>query len=445
MGFKKFTCDCSGTGYIGSTCEQGVIGKPKYPQLIVNKESELLSFTAHPDNEIKITPVVKGAEALFQPSVVTITYPQTVGYFKVTAKKSGLFKVHYKISGVSALSFNQPDDDVIYAHIKKAATKPVSVTAEFYRNGCKSRYLGSCSGGGRVQLSSTCAFSPTSAGFVSVTGPGTRFPLSVVGVQSSTLNAIYNNGIISPVTETDNYLKTSQLAQCPNWSKCPKHQLDTDSVNFILSSNMFARGYYKSFNDLLPFWLKLKAATGKNTFSPSNIMSAVSKGKALKSITSCSGIPFKDNHWYSKFSPIVSTELIMLSSRKSIKDNTPLCMAVETCRKTGHFVFSDNAKLSLTSIFSSLGLTGFSLSMKGFHLGNDLKNTCVLLREGIKTRNVCVKPDSQWDVTGEFKPQVSTIKVFFSGKANVKFGNLGEVRNPTADRKLRLFPPAFIS
>ena len=429
LGFKKFTCDCSGTGYIGSTCGQGVIGKPKYPQLIVKKQSEPLSFTAHPDNEIKITPVVKGGEVLFQPSVVTITYPQTVGYFKVTAKKGGLFKVQYKISGVSALSFIQPTHDVIYAHIKKAATKPVSITVDFYKNGCKTRHLGSCGGSKRTQLSSTCAFTPTSAGFVSVTGPGVTFPLSVVGILSGTLNAIYNNGIVSPNVETDNYLKTGQLPQCPSWSKCPKHQLDSDAINFIISNNMFSRGYYNSLNNLLPFWMKLRVARGKTSFNPRNIKSSVSRGRQLKTINACKAISFKDTAWYSQFSPTISTNIEMLSTTKNIKDDTPLCIAVDTCRKTSHFVFPINAKLSLTDIFSSSGVTGLSIYLNGFHFSSNFQNTCILLREEFITKNVCFKPDSQWDVSGEFKSQVPTANVIFSGKANVKFGNMTEVTN----------------
>ena len=416
------SCDCSGTGYKGKHCEIGIIKMASFPQLVVGEPSEELVIQAKPDEVLEIRPKSESDAIVFEPSVLIIYPTRTETVFKVTAKKEGVFKIDYHLVGPTADAFEKPKSHSIYTYIKKGGEKAVDLEATFFEGTCHDHDLPAC--GKSLKLSSTCNWGDGSNGFITVSLGSTKIPVSVLGINERNMFSLNTDDSLFTINQMQAFLKTREIKSSCDSNKCPQHKLDVDSLKFITNNNLFQRAYYAQFSSLLPSWLDVKVDMSSEYFEAENFQSALSSGKVLKKVKSCSNIPITTDSTYSAFMPKSTTNFKFLSSTKSYtRSFESMCLAVDLCNSAAHVALPSSQALNFDEDFTSLNIPGIRMSINTFGIQKKAE-TCLTIGKD----ETCINADSYWKLTSQMKLMQDSATIFLDGTGHSQFNNLDKVR-----------------
>ncbi len=396
-----------------------MITKPKFSKLFVGKRSDLLSFNALPDSELKITPLASDKSAIFEPPFVRIAYPQTEAGFYVTTRKVGFLKIRYKITGPNAANFLALPSQNIYSSFKYTG-KLTSVGRGFYRTVCQHAMGISCPNKKRMFLTSSCLSKSNAVGFVSVfkedkdikgNSRNLMLPLSVVGMLPSTYTAIDNDDIIDAKTEVEKYLRHGKFAQCKREKSCSKIEVDSDLINTMNDNHLFTRGYFNELAHLMPFWLRLGLDSEQVSFSSGNLKSAFLRGSQMPLKKACMGMIHNDDDLYTVHTPRLKAIFNLMSVSKTTDENARVCYSVNVCDNFVQIGQSKETLFSMTDVFQSYGVDGLDVNVRRFGVGGNMAKVCSRFGKS----DVCFLPNSYWDASGTWNFREISSQIIFEG------------------------------
>ncbi|CAB3992609.1 uncharacterized protein LOC113676378 [Paramuricea clavata] len=287
---RQFSCDCSSTGYQGTTCETGVINIPDYPTLIAGIPTKSIEFRASPpDISVTFTPRGLGRVEFNPPYLVfqrNVTMSQSL---TITAQQPGLFHVDYYLSGPSAASFRKPERNTFFVESAENAAPNITYDNEdfSFASGCYKLQLNKC-----PRSNETITAYSTSPWFMF--GP-TAITEDQVSLSTGNVELLHSMGGITFWPE-----KRSSLSH-----DCAVDSLLTYSTVELVKNRALTKSFLKVLRNNLPKWLDIKLREN----IPSNSMVYQARyltGKSLREEAAFEGQPLTEDTF---FSSLVSPDL----------------------------------------------------------------------------------------------------------------------------------------
>jgi fibulin 1/2 len=370
MGLDNYVCNCTGTGYIGKNCQNGVISITPIPPLNVS-ETFVITIEAKPGSSLKVKPrIPNGVQIGFVPSEARFSSKMQSVQIAVTPKSVGVFSVSYFISGTNKNEFLQPDDDVII--VTDPLMKPPDdyfavhgFTRGSLQPGCCNAPLAICNS--NVSIVSTCSWDTknlATPGIVFANNGMFSIPLSVGNAKIR---------VKSDPVQFDIEQMQQACAKCNACSTLIYDLAPGDILNFY-KAEALAVTYFEGIASTLPTWMKY-------TIRPSNRAhfntSHVTKQSSSLSVENCEDFP---NANYGSGTPhfaiLIYNGMAMLSMDRSDTnisgDRKPICFAVDICSGLRSPVFVSFPSPLMPNFVDFLS-KGWKLSVNGIGLSKDIK------------------------------------------------------------------------
>ena len=283
---SMFTCNCSNTGYQGTTCEIGLIDIPDYPTLTAGVPVQSVEFRASPpDNYVIFTPRSVGVE--FDPPYIVFQRNSTTSQsLAMTAIYPGMSHVSYSLSGPSALGFQIPEPNVFFVESAKKAARNISAygTKELtFPSGCYKVELNRCPRSditiNAYSTSPWIMFGPTATtdGLVSLSSENVELPHSMTG-----------SNFIPEKSSSSNL-------DC---------LVDSSTAYFIeemIKRRVLAKSFLKVVRHSLPKWLdiKLRGNLSSRSMAETDLQAYYLSGKRLREERAITGQPFLEDTFFS--------------------------------------------------------------------------------------------------------------------------------------------------
>ena len=417
---KQFACDCADTGYVGETCNRGILEISGQPQLTVNHKSDVIRIKGKPEKYVEIIPFTDDpSDAVFHPFPIFIHSDKNEVSFSVTAKKQGAIKIKYKLKGPDADSYEVPKETILHASLTRQPLQAVLVDKPLFETCQRLFHSTICSGKSKVYLKSTCAWSLGTHGYVTVGNENNDVPLSLNGIEMSTFTNIYVTEILSFQNEIETFLNTRS-----NYSRCETCSLliyNSNIINFLLDNHYFQYIMLKRVSKAWPFWMDIRPGNGSITL-PENVKSNFGSGINVMKQTACSMLPMSPNNHYVIYLPRMPITFLFLSIEKRFNNSiTAYCFAVDLCEEQVHISLPRSFSLDFTPNFQSSGVENFRLKVTQLSLINE--KACFRFKT---LRNVgCVKCGMIMRVTGDL--DTKTASFVFDGTVHLDNTNFPQV------------------
>ena len=355
-----FQCNCSGTGFIGPTCNRGVLTTPSIPTLIEDQSSSF-NISARPPSEIVVELSTNSKGVQVQPREVVLDQQHTVGTFEVSGNAAGHYTLNYNVMGSIADSFEMPENTpVLVSRLRPASqinryfttvgTEPGSLAAGCCRPGEGLVYSECPMSTDPVSFRSTCSWSSDKEGIVHETS-GVVFteyrnlvlPLAISGVSIE-----YDGSAISTSRSTQSYcrdcfrVKGSIFDKTPLDSQsCTFFSFDSSDVEDILNSNSLANTFMEGVTSFIPSWFKATIPTNFTTSSGSfvetDFVMTLAKQEDVSSLLGCEDVVADDPGLYIVLRYGRGFDVTVDGGRSSVgyggSGNAPVCVAINLCRE----------------------------------------------------------------------------------------------------------------
>ena len=423
---RSFTCDCAGTMYTGINCENGIISVPVYPSLITNIQYSFV-VTAKPDKNLILTMLPDDRSAVIvNPQSVEFTQNINSHNFTMESKRSGLFKLNYRISGASASRFKLPQPSSVIA-IENDTDESNSM--EYFESrglpygllqaGCctpPAFFLeyGCPSGSGIVRFNATCAWNQKglhSIGIVFSDNNGFGLPVAIAGIRFD-----LNFGLISlstfelrdPCNKCTQGLGRTDDVVGLSTEECEQFKPSITDIRLFLDSEALAFTYLYYSNQLLPQWLKLNVTQSMRLHDSKSYRVTLAKSSEIEKVEGCNFTEVYSDGLYSvlMYSGILNVS-VNLEEFIHTSQIHPVCFAVNLCEGKSsplyisippdasdilsNFVFMDILKLWNITLYS-ISVTSNTITTEMYEgtywngIGNHilkLKNYNLVLSNGI--------------------------------------------------------------
>ena len=295
--FNQFSCNCSGTGWQGKTCERGVILKPHFPALVAGVPTKSLEFRASPPDEYFIlTPSSRYIQ--FNPPTLFFgkhsSAPQSL---TITARYPGLLPVQFKLNGPGAAPYDSLEPILFFVQSKRNAINNNGKKLTFPFGRCKLE-LDKCPGSDRtISAYSTSLWNTAGVtrGQISLRSGNIEVPHSVLG------------------GSLDSTKRSSSSPSCA----VPRHP-----VTGLVRQNVLAKSFLNTVRDRLPKWLDVKLHDNfpLNSTLETDLKAYYLSGKRLVEKAPMKGLPlFKDTFFSLLLSP--DLDVVVHGDRVSFKKN----------------------------------------------------------------------------------------------------------------------------
>ena len=269
-----FSCDCEGTGYIGPTCNTGIISTPMIPTLTVGVRSEALVLSV-PAEEGLVIRMYGGDHLQISPREFLFTPTNKSATFVVKGTAPGYFTIQYRLSGQDANNFLSPIDSPVLV------TEPVGdgdgsnyfeelgiVTGVLQESCCMASDISfQCpmsSLSNRITIRSACEWTSKSENVVSTGGVvfaannNFSLPLSIAGID-----------VHSSSVGMERSIRRVELSQGPvrgcracreneNSPECYHYSFTTTDTQLFLQNRSLALTYLERVRPVLfPAWLDI--------------------------------------------------------------------------------------------------------------------------------------------------------------------------------------------
>ena len=340
----EYTCDCSSTHYKGVNCEIGIVTFPSIPILTTNQTSEVLYVTAYPDQSINIT-FLAPTSLLIRPNYVIFISGYPNAAFAITATQPGRFQLTYRISGLNAARFEEPQSFYVLVlepttphtpnnyftqlGLKVGLLAPGCCTPMSFRYQCPFRTS-------TVSFPSTCMWSTNDSGdhltngVVFTSGSGLNLPLSIVGTELSISNALIQNKLPN---------SNPTCIDCGGTDpSCYHYEFKTNDIVDLLHSQALAKTYFNYSRDLLPTWLSFDIGNAtlpaSASFFSSDYSTTLVHGDQVRFISGCERLQVDRHGLYSILRYHSNLTVLSNSDQYDFVPNTldaPICFAVDIC------------------------------------------------------------------------------------------------------------------
>ena len=357
LGPREFECDCTGTGYEGDMCQDGIIDLPQYPTLIAEDSPQLLSISARPGAFITIEFVSDDPQNLiFDPPSVTIHYPNTSANFMISSTLPNLYTVNYVITGMSADEFPMPESSTVLVTPLHSAP-PNSyftdrdVAIGLLQPGCcqlqDTAPSYQCPNGSQtLAFYATCNWRQQDdmhfvPGIVFLSTDGLTLPASISGATLSnnvaSINQLNTIGLNQPCDECRTVMRGNDSISNVGDDCSTTFRPTVADINDFLNTESLAYSYFHYTNSLYPSWLKLLPINGySRTHDTNSYQVTIVNGNELNDIDGCENLPVVEDGLYSvlQYSGVLIVSIPSIGSHLTYTpsdDATPLCFAVNLC------------------------------------------------------------------------------------------------------------------
>ena len=285
---RSFTCDCTDTGYIGSTCQIGIVTVPQLPVLRVNVTTDGLVLRVKPDNTLTVHMVTSSGNLTVSPQSITFNSSTTSATFKLLGLFTGFYTLSFKLSGTDALNFKIPFPSIVY------------VNDAFYNDTRRSPITssGSVKVGCFVENNNEfTAYSNLewkrdgfSNGIIQVAGADQKLlPLSFSG------GRITSNGFTN--SETNNIEDDGTMQNDPS---CFSDRNPAQYLTQLLNTNAFMYSVQSVFNNYAPYWIRLIGSLSLTEYKTGDLGGSLFKGSELivKKSPCTSGLYLNPSQFY---------------------------------------------------------------------------------------------------------------------------------------------------
>ena len=355
-----FSCNCSGTGYTGSTCDILVVPLPSLPPILTSNMPIVIEIFSD-SNFDDIHPLTVQLNDASQNPTVKLRSKQPVN-FTLTPNITGVVIFSIKKKG-STLEF-QPQERTILVRENTDSSRPSSyfdtlqLSRGTLRKGCCSETNVSYTCPNSIQtvvMKSVCSWSftrrglPRAPGVVHAEVDDFSLPVSVAGY------GLNNKGVVSRwsnpnvCTPCDSVMTLCDSAP-PFNDACYCYTLqESDTADFI-DSRALALTYINNIQYLLPSWLEMRVnlsfAHPTSPFSEDDYFAKILPlDIAVSTQKGCEKINAMTNgvHSVLKYDKTISAEIDneLYTYEENIETGTsgPMCIAVNLCQVPNSPVF----------------------------------------------------------------------------------------------------------
>ena len=397
VSVDTYKCDCFNTGYIGKTCDMGLIEVPSFPTLEEGETSNVLTITAHPNKEIIITPNVPSQRVLFQPKVLRIASPNTQVTFNIRSVKNvGQVRINFELSGESKNDFLMLSLPVIHVVNHNHTVLTRILDENILTNQCFSKNIGKCQNNYMIKLASCCPWEDLNTkGHLSVGTDNLRLPFSLSGFSLPSASQILSsNELLTPRVNIAEMLRNGNK-KCEHGSchSClSKHEHD-----YVLRNNIFVRAYLKQISSLAPWYFNMNLNPEYKGFDASNFQSLFYNGKIYQDIPGCANLPQFSKQYvgmYSIFTTTAPIDIQFMSNYFYVKGIAPSCVVVDICQKVYYLSLPLTKSVDATHHMKESGFTSTKIVLSGLSIskGNSVIKKCMDIYTGAHmiTENICV-------------------------------------------------------
>ena len=427
-----YKCDCRDTGYIGSTCNRGVIQLPSFPTLNANSFSKDLVIVAKPSSEIIIEPTAPNDTILFHPNRLRITYPSQEAYFKIESKsRCGRVRIDFKLSGSDADNFYIPPSVVVRISAANHVTLKRLVSKEMLLNQCYSQHLGTCptnASARNVSFFSSCQWDRirNTKGHISVGTDTFRLPFSASGFSDQFLPA--TTTIFSPRSSVSK-LSGRSYPRC-SATTCQQH-FDQTEYEFSIRNHHFVKSYFKQLSKTSPTWFQIMVNPSYKGFDLSNMQTVLYKGKFPDNVPSCSNLPkITQTGIFSVLAIKTPLEIQFMSSQFKSHGIGTTCIVFDVCRELYYVSLPLRQTMDGTESLRSVGFQNEHFSISGLSITHQgrrpVYERCMKLYEGGSLVEKCVKGNA-WMKTSIIKRRQHIFNLTFDGEIVFQLADIQRV------------------
>ena len=428
---SEYKCDCTATGYIGSSCNRGLIMMPSFPTLDANSFSEDVVMYAKPSSEIIIEPSAPNDAIIFHPNRLRITFPSQQISFKIESKsRCGRIRIDFHVSGKDAGNFYAPSSVVVRISAKNHVTLDRMISKEMLLNQCYSKELGSCTSGHKqkVNLYSSCPWKTITQmtdGHISIGTDAFRLPFSAGGFSDQ-----IGTKVLSPRSSVSK-LSGKSYPQCSAGS-CRNHFNGTE-YEFSIRNHHFIKAYLKQLSKSSPWWFQIMVNPSYKGFDVSNLQTFIYKGKFPETVPSCSNLPtIPRDGIFSVLAIKTPLDIQFMSSKFKSYGVGTTCVVFDVCRELYYVSFPSRQTMDGTDNMRSAGFKNEHFSISGLSLsstpgGEPVYEKCMDIYEETSLLEKCVHGNA-WIRASVVKKREHIFNLTFDGEMVLKADNLDRVR-----------------
>ena len=415
---EKFHCNCSGTGYQGLTCEQGIVFLPLFPIMQQNKTYNF-SISARPESDLKIKISSDDNSVVLNSSILMFSHLRRNAKFQLRSSSPGMKVISYSLFGSDANSFESPKSQILYIQTLAPLLHKVISDNGSISQGCHDRKLTT---GGRkkvdLKLHSSAPWTDH-AGRVSTEGVllmdvgGSRLPTSLVG-SSIISNSLSNSAFDDFITKHKNHSESStQTSIKYQVQRCISQQPSADYLPDIVRVNAFSKTVADGANGIIPSWINLIPKHSMTTFDTQDFEAKLVQGKEIgKKYAKCGEIlsGIEDQQEYYVYSTNQEMLLYVNDEDIDIGADAKICIFRSASEDQTLIGFANSSSI-LKSLQSS---TGWDIKANGIQFKN-------------KSR------DSIYRIFGKFSTELTSdltqIRIFVDGQMTITVASKSEVGN----------------
>ena len=416
-----YKCNCRDTGYIGPTCNRGLIQLPSFPTLNANSISKDLVILAKPSGEIIIEPVAPNDTIIFHPNRLRIRYPYQETFFKIESKsRCGRVRIDFKLSGKDAEHFYIPPSVVVRISAANHVTLKRLVSKEMLLSQCYPQHLGTCpttaSGGRNISFYSSCPWDRirNTEGHISVGTDNFRLPFSASGFSDQFLPGTTN--IFSPRSSVSK-LSGRSYPRC-SATTCQQH-FDQTEYEFSIRNHHFVKSYLKQLSKTSPQWFQIMVNPSYKGFDLNNMQTVIYKGKFPENVPSCSNLPrISQTGIFSVLAIETPLEIQFMSSQFKSHGIGTTCIVFDVCRELYYVSLPLRHTMDGTENLRAVGLANDHFSISGLSMtqgGEPVYEKCMKLYDGGSLVEKCVKGNA-WIKTSIIKRRQHIFNLTFDGE-----------------------------
>ncbi|XP_033096541.1 uncharacterized protein LOC117100826 [Anneissia japonica] len=286
---NRYFCDCTGTGYTGTNCEDGFITTPKWPEIWVGHVYDDLEFIAKPMQTLILTIMANPSKVVVYPTELYFTPKSNIQTVSIQGVSQGFTQITYVLRGKGATEFKSLNDDELFVFQNNTHTNGYVYGTHFtpgfqLPSGCFELSDESICLGRGAQFRSTDKWKTTKAaaqttGVVSIATNSFELPINLIGYSTT------GNG------------KTIATS----FTNCQSQGLTVDVIQEFVQQESFYRNYTRQLEHILPDWITFISVNIDPRNSKTSFSTSILRGNEVKSTEWCTFAPVINDGQYSVY------------------------------------------------------------------------------------------------------------------------------------------------
>ena len=345
----SYICNCDSTGYTGEDCNVLIIDAPDFSAIAVDSPTEF-SVSAQPDRSfiLEMMPDSRKHVEVIPPTVM-FSSSVTNWNVSITAKKSGMYKLEYRISDDTLNYYPIPPATILVSDDRLNQSNYFNkhkVKSGLLQQGCCQtseediKTLLKCpQTDNKLAFISTCGWTSRkvtfySAGIIFSVYDGFSMPIAIAGANFKiTRNFIGLRSLESKefdCSECSNNTGNVFLSTEP----CEIENITVTDVQHFLQYESLAYTYLHHAMSLIPGWLELTVLQSNRIHNINSYMTRVVYSDDLQAEGACNQLSALSDGIFSVLMYSGSLDIKLSTDVKQIQANIPICFATNLCKGT---------------------------------------------------------------------------------------------------------------